>query len=156
MVWSENTHLLCKGKYHCMAELLFVLFAYAELVTYCHVWLSPNQSNRRSAEQWDTSPYKVGMLNLKSSKCMDLSVRTWEAGWKKTNLKSWDQQTFLSTTAANFFIYYFFSEKSNFWQPKLENGNGFSMLACSNVTSKTFIPLGDCSLRMIPLSQLTL
>ena len=59
MVWSENTHLLCKGKYHCMAELLFVLFAYAELVTYCHVWLSPNQSNRRSAEQWDTFPYKV-------------------------------------------------------------------------------------------------
>ena len=21
--YSENTHLLCKGKYHCMADLLF-------------------------------------------------------------------------------------------------------------------------------------
>ena len=36
---AENTHFLRKGKYHCMADLLFVsfgfsCFAYAELVTY--------------------------------------------------------------------------------------------------------------------------
>ena len=51
----ENSHLLCKGKYQCTADLFvlfgFSCFALAELVTYLLVWLNPNQSNRRSAVQ---------------------------------------------------------------------------------------------------------
>ena len=51
------THFVRGGKYHCMADLLFVLFgfscfAYTELETYLLVWLNPNQSNRTSACQW--------------------------------------------------------------------------------------------------------
>ena len=55
-VIPENTHLLFKGKYHCMDNLLFVLFGFScfahdESVTYLLVWLNPNQSNKRSAVQ---------------------------------------------------------------------------------------------------------
>ena len=53
----KNTHLLCKGKYHCMADLLFDLlvlscFAYVELDRDLQVWSNPNQSNWRSTVQW--------------------------------------------------------------------------------------------------------
>ena len=58
LLWlgPENLHLLFKGKYHCTADLLFVLFglsffAYAEFETYKRVWLNRNQSNRRSVAQ---------------------------------------------------------------------------------------------------------
>ena len=51
---AENTHL--KGKYHCTADLLFILFefscfAYVELATDLLVCLNQNQSNRRRAIQ---------------------------------------------------------------------------------------------------------
>ena len=54
--WPENTHLLRKGKYHSMADLLFdwlgfSCFACIELDRYLQVWLNPNQSNRKSAAQ---------------------------------------------------------------------------------------------------------
>ena len=50
---AENTNLR-KGKYHYMADLLFIsyglsCFALVELATDLLVWLNPNQSNRRSA-----------------------------------------------------------------------------------------------------------
>ena len=56
-IQPENTHLLCKGKSHCMAELLFdqlrfSCFACVELDRDLQVWSNPNQSNRRSAIQW--------------------------------------------------------------------------------------------------------
>ena len=38
----ENTHLLCKGTYHCMVELLFDCFTYVEIETYLLVWSNPN------------------------------------------------------------------------------------------------------------------
>ena len=42
--WSEKTHLLCKGKYHCMADLLldwFGLSCFVELrlLTDLLVWI---------------------------------------------------------------------------------------------------------------------
>ena len=48
--------LLHKGKYHCMVDLLCILFgltcfAYVELATALLVWSIPNQSNMRSAVQ---------------------------------------------------------------------------------------------------------
>ena len=53
---AENIHLLCKGKYHCMTDLLFdwlgfSYFAYVDLDRDLQVWSNPNQSNRRSAKQ---------------------------------------------------------------------------------------------------------
>ena len=56
MVDTENTHLLCKGKYYCTADLLldwleFCCFAYIELDKDLQVWSNPNQSNRRWAVQ---------------------------------------------------------------------------------------------------------
>ena len=53
----ENTHILCKGKYHCTADLLFYWFAfscfsYVELDTDFQVWSTPNQSSMRSVVQW--------------------------------------------------------------------------------------------------------
>ena len=62
----ENTHLLRKGKYHCMTDLLFdwlgfSCFAYIELDRGIQVWSNLNQSNRRSAGS-DTSSYKVSVL----------------------------------------------------------------------------------------------
>ena len=46
---AENTDLLHKGKYHCMADLLFAClgfccFAYVELDRALQVWLNPNQA----------------------------------------------------------------------------------------------------------------
>ena len=43
-----------EGKYHCMADFLFIFFAFGcfafvELATYLLVCIKPNQSNRRSA-----------------------------------------------------------------------------------------------------------
>ena len=54
---SENTHLLCKGKYNCTADLLFdwlwfSCFDYVKLDRDLPVWSNPNQSNRRSVVQW--------------------------------------------------------------------------------------------------------
>ena len=55
-VQPENTHLLSKWKYHCMADLLFdrigfSCFAYIELDRDLQVWSNPNQSKGRSAVQ---------------------------------------------------------------------------------------------------------
>ena len=63
MVVAENTHLLCNGKYHCSADLLFDQLGFnclacVELDKYLQVLLYPNQSNRRSAIQW-YFPYEV-------------------------------------------------------------------------------------------------
>ena len=53
---AENTHLLCKRKYHCMDDLLFdwlgfSCFVELKLQTDLLVWPNPNRSNRRSAVQ---------------------------------------------------------------------------------------------------------
>ena len=58
-VWRypENTHLLRKGKYHCMTDLLFDWFGFDRT---CKCLsnstqpnqMNPNQSNRRLAMQW--------------------------------------------------------------------------------------------------------
>ena len=50
-----------KGKFHCTADLLYILFwfscfAYVEWTTVLLVWSNPNQSNRRSAVQWYFPP----------------------------------------------------------------------------------------------------
>ena len=52
----ENTHLLCKGKYHCTADLQFDWFGFDQTCTSLSnstlaKQLDPNQSNRRSAIQ---------------------------------------------------------------------------------------------------------
>ena len=54
---SENTHLLCKGKYHCMTDPLFDWLGFGQTSkSVCSFnstkQLNPNQSNRRSAVQW--------------------------------------------------------------------------------------------------------
>ena len=51
---TENTN--CKGRYHCTADLLCILFefrcfAYVELASTLPACSNPNQSNRRSAVQ---------------------------------------------------------------------------------------------------------
>ena len=51
----DRKHKL-KGKYHCMADLLFILFGFGcfssvELATALFVWSNKNPSNRRSAVQ---------------------------------------------------------------------------------------------------------
>ena len=53
----ENTHLLCKGKYHCTADLLFDQLGFLQTSKSVYSFnstkqLNPNQSNRRSAVQW--------------------------------------------------------------------------------------------------------
>ena len=40
---AENTHH--RGKYHCMADLLFIMFGWTRALL---VWPNPNQSNMRS------------------------------------------------------------------------------------------------------------
>ena len=55
-VRAENTHLLCKRKYHCTHDLLFDwlgfnCFACVELYRDLQVWSKSNQSNRRSTVQ---------------------------------------------------------------------------------------------------------
>ena len=50
-----------KGKYNCMADLLFILFgfscfAYVEWTTILLVWSNPNQSSRSSGVQWYFPP----------------------------------------------------------------------------------------------------
>ena len=62
------THLLHKGKYHCMTNLLFdwlgfSYFACVELDRDLQVWSNPNQSNRRSAMQW-YFPFEVSECSL--------------------------------------------------------------------------------------------
>ena len=57
ILFLENTHLLCKGKYQCMANFLFDWFGFDQtwksLSNSTQVkQLKPNQSNRRSAVQW--------------------------------------------------------------------------------------------------------
>ena len=49
----ENTHLLCKGKHHCAADLMFYTFGFScfacdELTTYLLAWLHANPSTRKS------------------------------------------------------------------------------------------------------------
>ena len=53
---SENTQLLCKGKYHCSADLLLDWFGFGLTSKSVESFnatkqLNPNQSNRRSAIQ---------------------------------------------------------------------------------------------------------
>ena len=54
---TENTHLLWKGKYHCLADLLFDRLGFGQTSKSVYSFnstkqLNPNQSNRRSAVQW--------------------------------------------------------------------------------------------------------
>ena len=54
---AENTYLLCKGKYHCMADLLFDRLGFGQTSKSVYSFnstkqLNPNQSKRRSAVQW--------------------------------------------------------------------------------------------------------
>ena len=68
---AENTHLLRKGKYHCMADLLFDWFGFScfvelKLSTDLLIWPNPNRSNRRSAIQ--------GILQLAECVLMTCSV----------------------------------------------------------------------------------
>ena len=52
---AENTHLLCKEKYHCTADLLFDWFGFDQTSKYVvdtqANQLNQNHSNRRSAVQ---------------------------------------------------------------------------------------------------------
>ena len=61
----EKTHLLCKGKYHRTADLLFDSFGFSCFVVLklsdLLVRTNPNQWNRRSAVQW--------YFPLRSNKC---------------------------------------------------------------------------------------
>ena len=55
-VGAENTHFICKWKYHCTAALLFDWFRYScvvyvNLARDLQVWLNPKQSNKRSTIQ---------------------------------------------------------------------------------------------------------
>ena len=51
-VCPENTHLLCKGKYNCMADLLFVWFGFNQTCKSLSNSTWAKQSNRRSAVHW--------------------------------------------------------------------------------------------------------
>ena len=57
MVKPENTHLLRKGKYHCMVDLLFVYLRFDQTCKSLSdspqaKQLNPHQSNMRSVVQW--------------------------------------------------------------------------------------------------------
>ena len=68
MIKPENTRLLCKGKYHCMADFLFHLlgfscFAYAKL--YTDYKFGQIQTSQTGSQQYsDTSLYKVSEPSL--------------------------------------------------------------------------------------------
>ena len=57
-VWlTHDIEHQLKGKYHCTADHLFILFGfncftYVDLATALLVWSNPNESNRRSAKLW--------------------------------------------------------------------------------------------------------
>ena len=73
---EENTNLLCKGKYHCSADLIiqsnllgFGWFAYEEGTTDLLVCSNPNQSNRRrSAALYGQSIKPSWMTSASSSR----------------------------------------------------------------------------------------
>ena len=65
---SGKINLICKGKNHCTADLLFYLtrsicFVYFEYATDLLVWSNPNQSNRGSS-LYDFYPNKVSEYSL--------------------------------------------------------------------------------------------
>ena len=54
---SANTHILCKGKHHCMADILFYYFGFNQRSQFVYNFnvtklLNINQSNRRLATHW--------------------------------------------------------------------------------------------------------
>ena len=56
MLLTENTQLLCKGKYHYTADLLYDRLGFGQTSKSVYIFnstkqLNPNQSNRRSAIQ---------------------------------------------------------------------------------------------------------
>ena len=86
MEQPDNTHLIRKGKHHCMANLLFnwigfSCFACVELDRDLQLWLNPNQSNRRSAIQFYFHVYKVRESPLEQPSWPSLLHA---ANWKQT------------------------------------------------------------------------
>ena len=104
LLWlgPENPHFLFKGKYHCTADLLFVLFgfscfAYAEIATCLFVWSNPKQSNRRPVVQWnlpfqsECSLLGKRAIIFEKGRCLEgskwrLSTALWHSILKRLNL----------------------------------------------------------------------
>ena len=73
----ENTHLLCKGKYNCTADLLFDSFGFkqsSEFVFIQHKEISLIKTNKTGGQLYsNTSPYKVSECFLDKSSLLPLS-----------------------------------------------------------------------------------
>ena len=112
---TENTHLLCKGKYHWTADLLFDRLGFGQTSKSVYSFnstkqLNPNQSNRRSAVQWyfplrsecslatishrdcSYTPTSISMLHIPTSLIDDASgwIQFWIniiINWRQTKRK---------------------------------------------------------------------
>ena len=60
---AENTHLLCKGKYHCMADLLFGWFGFNQTISNSTKAKKIIQRKKQQRVS-DTSPYQVSEYSL--------------------------------------------------------------------------------------------
>ena len=87
----DNTHLLCKVIYHCMADLLFDRLGFGLKSKSVYSFnstkqLNPNQSNRRSAIQWYFplwikwvfSEARLNSILLVIWRC-DLTIQPWSS-----------------------------------------------------------------------------
>ena len=90
--FATNQRTLTLGKYHCAADLLFILFefrhfAHVDLASALLVWSNPNQSNRRLAVQWcfppPLKPWRVSqrLINIFHSFSLYVLKRSLKITW---------------------------------------------------------------------------
>ena len=116
-------------KYHCLADLLFILFgfscfAYVEWTTVLLVWSNSNQTNRRSAVQWSFPLYWI-RYNLPDCAwcqwgCSDWDEATWRSerasppgsGWCSSPHQSAEQKGRRLYWVLKYCIRYFFQQQN--------------------------------------------
>ena len=95
--WPENTHLPCKGKYHCAAVLLFYLFEFSsfdivklptDLATYLFGWTLSSKSGGQP--YIDTSPIQ----NIIGLDCFQHFLSQARLSWTKKGLKGFFEKAF--------------------------------------------------------------
>ena len=89
---TENTHLLCKGKYHCTADLVLDRLGFGQTSKSVYSFnstkqLNPNQSNRRSAIQWYFPLQSEWVFSVFTMSCDEMYVKigkelTWVSRFK--------------------------------------------------------------------------
>ena len=89
----ENTHLLRKGKYHCMAGLLFDRLGFGQTSKSVYSFnstkqLNPNQSSRRSAVQWYFLLWSKWAFSAFAYKC----AIQWNSASRKFLLITWNEE----------------------------------------------------------------